>query len=55
MCSGVLSVHRMMMVVMTMIMMIMMEAADPSETSILFNRTTKRHMPGNSYLKYQIT
>jgi hypothetical protein len=39
---------------MVMTMMIM-EAADPSETSVLFNQTTKRDMPENSYIKYQIT
>jgi len=47
MYSSVMSMHWMMMMIMIMIMMTMMimEAADPSETSILFNQTTKRDMP----------
>ena len=42
-----MSMHWMMMMIMIMIMMTMMimEEADPSETSILFNQTTKRDMP----------
>jgi hypothetical protein len=42
-----------MMMIMIMKMMIM-EGADPSETSVLFNQTTQRDMPENSYLKYQL-
>jgi hypothetical protein len=51
MYSRVLSVHWLMIIIM---MTMIMEATNPPKTSVLFNRTTKRDMPENSYLEYQI-